>query len=75
MSKCVQAEVLKKEGEDESKLIKRFLKKVQKNKIVLSVIEKVFYRKPSEVKRINKKKAISRHKKNKEKKIIVNDVF
>jgi ribosomal protein S21 len=71
MSKCVHVEVIKKPNEDESKLIKRFLKKTQKSKILIKVMEKVFYRKPSEVKRLDKKRSINKRKKAQQKQVSI----
>jgi ribosomal protein S21 len=71
MSKCVHVEVVKKPNEDESRLIKRFLKKTQKSKIIAKVMEKTFYRKPSEQKRIDKKRSVNKLKKLQQKQVAV----
>ena len=50
-------------NEDPNRLIKRFQRKCKKSGIFDEVRERRHFRKPSEKKRLAKKKAISRHKK------------
>lgn len=57
-------------GESSESLIKRFMKKTKKSKIIDAVKKKRFYQKPSDKKRLAKQKAIrdAAKKKNKENK-------
>jgi|TARA_R100000030_G_scaffold73324_1_gene56628 small subunit ribosomal protein S21 len=50
-------------NEDPNRFIKRFQRKCKKSGIFDEVRERRHFRKPSEKKRLAKKKAISRHKK------------
>jgi small subunit ribosomal protein S21 len=50
-------------NEDPNRLIKRFIKKCKKLGIIDEVKERRHYQKPSVTKRLAKKRAIARHKK------------
>tara|TARA_R110000823_G_scaffold200075_3_gene331087 strand:+ start:1015 stop:1230 length:216 start_codon:yes stop_codon:yes gene_type:complete len=50
-------------NEDPNRFIKRFIKKCKKLGIIDEVKERKHFQKPSEVKRLAKKRAIARHKK------------
>ena len=56
-------------GESVEALIKRFMKKTKKSKIVDAVKQKRFYKKPSDVKRLAKQKAIREAQKKKKKEL------
>lgn len=51
-------------NESPERLIKRFIKKCKKDGIIDEVKDRKNFKKPSTKKRLSKKKAIARHKKN-----------
>ena len=55
--------VIPRRNEPIERVIKRFNKKVKKMGIIDEVKDRRYYKKPSEVKRLAKKRAIARHKK------------
>jgi ribosomal protein S21 len=67
MGKVVNVEVVIRDGQNVERMIKRFCKKVSKEKIIETYIEKSRYRKPSEIKNEKKrrKKKLSRMDKKK----------
>ena len=54
-------------NESPERLIKRFLKKVKKSGIIEEMKDRKHYKKPSEIKRIKRAKAIARRKKEEKK--------
>jgi ribosomal protein S21 len=64
MSKCVNVEVtLEQAGGNVSRLIKRFIKKVKKERIIEDYLEKSRYVKPSEKRRRKKQKNLQNARK------------
>ncbi len=64
MSKCINVEVtLEQVGGNVSRLIKRFIKKVKKERIVEDYLEKSHYVKPSEKRRRKKQKNLQNARK------------
>ena len=61
--RAINVEVHKRDIEDESRLIKRFMKKVQRSKVIIDFIETTRYKKKSEIKKERKRKGIKREKK------------
>ena len=55
--------VKREKNDTDEKLIKRFLKRVKKLGIIEEFLSKRFYIKPSDQKRIDKKRSIAEHKK------------
>jgi len=55
---AINLETKLRNGESSERLIKRFIKKVKKEKILEKYREKLYYKKPSEIKRERKKHAI-----------------
>ena len=66
-SKKSNLSVYPRRNESPERFIKRFIKKVKKSGIIEEVKERRRYRKPSEVKRIKRAKAIARRKKEEKK--------
>ena len=63
MSKVINVEVTLDEVRgDQNKLIKRFIKKVKKSKILERYREKLYYEKPSDKKRRKKKQSANKRK-------------
>ena len=63
MSKVINVEVTLDEVRgDQNKLIKRFIKKVKKSKILERYREKLYYEKPSDKKRRKKKHSANKRK-------------
>jgi ribosomal protein S21 len=63
MSKVINVEVTLDEVRgDQNKLIKRFIKKVKKSKILERYREKLYYEKPSDKKRRKKKQSANKRR-------------
>lgn len=62
-SNNLHAKVVPKKGEPFERMVKRFLKKVKKERVIEQVKDRRYYEKPSVVKRKEKAAAIARWKK------------
>tara|TARA_Y100000034_G_C6642035_1_gene280676 strand:+ start:302 stop:520 length:219 start_codon:yes stop_codon:yes gene_type:complete len=52
----INLEVFPRKGEDPKRTIKRFIKKCKREGFLREVVERRYFKKPSEIRRINKKK-------------------
>jgi len=61
-------EVRARKSESSENLIKRFIRKCKKTKIIEEVLDRRFYKKPSEIKREEKARSIAKYEKERRKK-------